>query len=619
MFKLNKSKDELVNLIKQLSDLRGEMLCLAEKLNGNINDLDPSYGESAKNLIHYLALRRHDLRALQSELSELGLSSLGRSESHVLATIDAVLLTLSSLAEHPLRLTDDNIENLDFNTAKHLMKQHTKTLLGPRPEGRNEYIMITMPSIAADDNELVLNLLKKGMNCMRINCAHDDPEKWSRMIENLSRARKETGLDCRISMDLPGPKLRTGPLSPGPAVIKFRPRRNAYGHVVKPSRVLLTNKDECGLLHKASIDAVLPVREEWLNRLELGDKIKFVDARGAKRIMTITEQTDEGFLAEAHKTVYITPGTKLCCHQKDETVVGNIPPQENFIPLHTGDVVELTRDLRSGYRAEYDDRENLVSHAAIGCTIPEILDNVKIGEPILFDDGKISGIVEGKGTHGLKIRITHTSSQEGKLKSDKGINLPLTKLRLPALTSNDIPLLEFIVQNADIVGLSFANNPEDIRSLISHIKRIGKGQPSILLKIETKRGFENLPAMILEAMKTTSCGVMIARGDLAVESGYERLAEVQEEILWLCEASHIPVVWATQVLESLAKQGAPTRAEITDAAMGHRAECVMLNKGPHILDALNALDNILKRMEKHQFKKTSMLRELRLAYNFPNN
>ena len=112
---------------------------------------------------------------------------------------------------------------------------------------------------------------------------------------------------------------------------------------------------------------------------------------------------------------------------------------------------------------------------------------------------------------------------------------------------------------------------------------------------------------------------MIARGDLAVELGYERLAEVQEEILWLCEASHIPAIWATQVLENLAKLGAPTRAEITDAVMGHRAECVMLNKGPHILDALTVLDNILHRMGKHQFKKTSMLRELRLAYNFPYN
>ena len=103
---------------------------------------------------------------------------------------------------------------------------------------------------------------------------------------------------------------------------------------------------------------------------------------------------------------------------------------------------------------------------------------------------------------------------------------------------------------------------------------------------------------------------MIARGDLLVECGYERLAEIQEEILWLCEAAHLPVVWATQVLESLAQKGIPSRAEITDAAMGARAECVMLNKGPHILDAIEILDSILRRMQSHQAKKTSRLRRL---------
>ena len=138
----------------------------------------------------------------------------------------------------------------------------------------------------------------------------------------------------------------------------------------------------------------------------------------------------------------------------------------------------------------------------------------------------------------------------------------------------------------------------------------------IILKIETRKAFESLPALLLAAMRSPSSGVMIARGDLAVECGYERLAEVQEEILWMAEASHTPVTWATQVLESLAKDGIPSRAEITDAAMGERAECVMLNKGPYILDAVRALDNILRRMQTHQRKKSAMLRELRLANHF---
>jgi pyruvate kinase len=125
-----------------------------------------------------------------------------------------------------------------------------------------------------------------------------------------------------------------------------------------------------------------------------------------------------------------------------------------------------------------------------------------------------------------------------------------------------------------------------------------------------------LPSLLLTAMRHERVGVMIARGDLAVECGYERLAEVQEEILWICEAAHCPAIWATQVLETVAKQGTPSRAEITDAAMGHRAECVMLNKGPHIEHAVSVLDDILRRMESHQTKKRAMLRALRMAMNF---
>jgi pyruvate kinase len=167
------------------------------------------------------------------------------------------------------------------------------------------------------------------------------------------------------------------------------------------------------------------------------------------------------------------------------------------------------------------------------------------------------------------------------------------------------------------VGLSFANTAHDVELLLQQLESLGKHPPAIVLKIETRRGFENLPHMLLTAMRAPCCGVMIARGDLAVECGFERLSEVQEEILWICEAAHVPVIWATQVLETLAKEGMPSRAEITDAAMGHRAECVMLNKGPHVLSAVLALDDILRRMQAHQTKKRAMLRELRLAHSPP--
>jgi len=185
------------------------------------------------------------------------------------------------------------------------------------------------------------------------------------------------------------------------------------------------------------------------------------------------------------------------------------------------------------------------------------------------------------------------------------------------MTAKDLADLTFVAQQADIVELSFVNTPRDVELLQQHLALLGTRQPAVVLKIETRRGFENLADLLLTAMRAPCCGVMIARGDLAVECGFERLAEVQEEILWICEAAHIPVIWATQVLETLAKEGSPSRAEITDAAMGEQAECVMLNKGPHILEALRALDDILRREQNHHSKKRSMLRHLTLADHFP--
>jgi pyruvate kinase len=136
----------------------------------------------------------------------------------------------------------------------------------------------------------------------------------------------------------------------------------------------------------------------------------------------------------------------------------------------------------------------------------------------------------------------------------------------------------------------------------------------MILKIETRQAFDQLPSLLLYAMRHPApLGVMIARGDLAIECGWERLAEIQEEILRVCEAAHVPCIWATQVLEELAQHGRPTRAEITDAAMGSRAEGIMLNKGPNIAATIRTLHDIVQRMQQHQHKNRSTFRRLELA------
>ena len=199
----------------------------------------------------------------------------------------------------------------------------------------------------------------------------------------------------------------------------------------------------------------------------------------------------------------------------------------------------------------------------------------------------------------------------GRLRADKGINVPDSDLPIPVIGDRDTALLGIAAAHGDMLGLSFLRRKEDVDAVIDRLDQLGAGRLGLLLKIETIGGFEHLPEILLRAMRRPRVGVMIARGDLAVESSFQRLAEVQEEILWLSEAAHVPVVWATEVLDQLARTGRPSRAEITDAAMAQRAECVMLNKGPFVALAIETLDDILRRMAGHQRKKAALLRPLR--------
>jgi pyruvate kinase len=158
-----------------------------------------------------------------------------------------------------------------------------------------------------------------------------------------------------------------------------------------------------------------------------------------------------------------------------------------------------------------------------------------------------------------------------------------------------------------MIGYSFVQQPTDVALLQRELDARGKPLIPIVLKIETPLAVENLPRLIVAAARRQPTAVMVARGDLAVELGFRRLAEIQEEILWVCEAAHVPTIWATQVLERLIKKGQPARAETTDAAMAQRAECVMLNKGPHIAKGVRFLEDVLRRMDRHQTKKTPRL------------
>jgi pyruvate kinase len=610
------------SLLQQLDSLHAEMLSQPEIYAELLAGLPAEVKPSAVNMLHYLVLRGRDLRTQQEQLLRLGLSSLGRLEAHVLPTVEAVLHNLHNLLGEPSEGRNPVDPYTACDTCAERLQRNTVALLGPHPGARRVYIMVTMPTEAAHDYLVVHGLLDSGMDCMRINCAHDDPETWSRMIRNLRYAERTTGRNCRVLMDLGGPKLRTGPMKKIPGVLKIRPVRAREGKVLRPARVWL-----CASMAAAgepiAADASLVVDSTWLGRLKAGDRIRFKDARGSNRTWRVRDVDIDGCWAEARKTAYIMNGVELVLSDAGEdpearTCIDMLPDLDGVIELSNGDTLLLKNSKKPGRPTLRDKDGSLLNPGIVSLPIPEIYRDCCPGESVYFDDGRVSGMIESVNSDELRVRITHTRNPVERLGSDKGINFPDTGLNLPALSPKDLEDLDFAARHADMVGLSFTNGPEDIRRLREELCARGGERVSVVAKIETKRGFGSLPGILIEALKFPACGVMIARGDLAVETGFERLAEVQEEILWVCESAHVPVIWATQVLEALTKRGHATRAEITDAAMGQAAECVMLNKGPHMSRAVRVLDNILQRMQGHHAKKRSMLRKLELAANRPN-
>lgn len=248
------------------------------------------------------------------------------------------------------------------------------------------------------------------------------------------------------------------------------------------------------------------------------------------------------------------------------------------------------------------------------CHPAGVLNRLGPGAEVALDDGKLGGLVEERRPDGsVLVRVRHTSVKGFKLRSEKGLNFPGVELGLEPLSAKDLADLDVIAVHADLVGHSFVQDADDVARLqmaLAARQPPGARPLGLIAKIETVRAIRALPDIIAQAAGRQPFGVMIARGDLAVEIGFARLAEMQEEILWVCEAAHVPVVWATQVLEEMVKSGLPTRGEMTDAAMSGRAECVMLNKGPNVGDAIDALDGLLLRMAEHQTKKISTLRAL---------
>jgi len=602
------NKEKIQDMIAEIERIVAAIEEQEPRYRSYLDKIHPRFKESARNFIHYWIMRSFDLRSLQKKLGNMGLSRLAKSEEHVMASLLANINILRALiGEKPEKRGKDY---LSIKEGQKLLSENAKVLFGPKTGGRKTRIMVTFPDEAAEQLYLVREMMEEGMNVIRINCAHNDETVWKSMIANARRAMKTVGRSCKITMDLSGPKIRTGSITPGPKAVRLRPLKDMLGKVKAPVKVMLTAGD-CSA--RAGV-VKAPVAGDWLKNVEPGDKITFKDARKKKRSLTVTEVTEEYALAYGYQSCYVATGTVLHIAGKDAKVeVGDLPGLDSYLLINNGERFIIHSGDAPGENAKYDKKGRLKSPAHISCAYPEIFRYVKPGEPIFFDDGQLEGIIREVTPDQIEVEAVNVREGGFKLRSDRGLNLPDTALKISGLTPKDKEDLRFIVENADAVNMSFINNKEDVQALVDEIKKLGaENKIGMILKIETKSGFHNLVEILLTAMQLYPVGVMIARGDLAVECGWENIGRIQDEILWLCQAAHIPTIWATQVLENLSKKGIPSRAEITDAVMSQRADCVMLNKGPFIVEAINMLHRILLNTQNYQSKKSPMLPALEM-------
>lgn len=614
---------DINQLVSDIKDLKESVLKTQKQC---MEQWQPHSGQrrffaSAANLAAYLGLRRHDLRQIQARLANLGLSSLGRSEAHVVASLDAIIYILEVISGNSM-VPDPLAEaSTAMIHAEKVLSYHTNQLFGPPPSHRWARIMVTFPGEAADDYQFVRELVLRGMDCARINCAHDDRDRWGRMADFVRQAEQETGRSCKVFMDLAGPKLRTGPVSQGPGVIHVKPKRDRYGHFLQATNIILDGSGQAG--HPPERDGLgrrvparISVDSEWQTALQPGDTIHCVDARNKRRKMEILDRrSPHEIMASCSKGIFLCPGIELILDKPDggtsiKSLVHDIATRPEPIMVHKGDHLLLTPPPVVGGPATLGDNGVVLSPAHISCVHPEVFDFLEPGHRVWINDGHIGAAVETMTPAGALLRIVQARPQGEKLLPEKGLNFPDSDLDFPSLTEKDLQDLDFIALHADMVGYSFVQSAEDMGRLVTELTARNCHKIGIVAKIETQKGLRNLPEIIVRGASHFPFGVMIARGDLAVEIGYARMAEIQEEILWLCEAAHIPVIWATQVLEGLVKKNFPSRAEMTDAAMSNRAECVMLNKGPFVLDAISVLNNVAEKMQAHQQKKTAQLRAL---------
>lgn len=266
--------------------------------------------------------------------------------------------------------------------------------------------------------------------------------------------------------------------------------------------------------------------------------------------------------------------------------VGEI--ENNRLDLYVGDILTFTNEKCVGTKEK------------IYVSYPNLAGDVKVGNTIMIDDGKIEvKVVDITKEKDVKVQVT----LGGVLSSKKGINLPDTKISLPALTDKDLIDLEFIIeQKLDWVALSFVRSVKDLVILRNKLQE-KKSKTKIIAKIEKPEALVNIRDIILE-----SDAIMIARGDLGVELPVEQVPLIQRELIRKCIHRAKPVIVATQMMESMIDRTKPNRSEITDVANAvlEGADAVMLSgetaAGNHPALVVETMCKIIRQVEQTEYR-----------------
>jgi pyruvate kinase len=601
-------EDILQSTKEEIKQLRNDLFALNEN-----RDATQLHAKSLLNLKHYLALRSEDRTQLQEKLFCLGLSSLGRSYAHILASIDTIYERL-----HCQETPPEHKENGDYITSIQesldIASHNTRALFGKTSYSifnkQHTSIMVTLPSNATDNNGLLIKqLASAGTNVFRINTAHDNLTVWHQMaavIKGINEGR-DADEQVKIFVDLAGPKIRTGKIQK-----KLLPV--AMGSNKTKKEVLICTEEQTTRAESTDPttlqvrSAQIAVKKSFFGKLHIGDTVKVTDSENKKTHITIIEKEHECFKGLIEKKVLLNEASKLRSND-NKSDVRNIEMQAEPIRLFIDDELIITEEDAQGRQALTDVNGNILEPALIPCSTHGILTLVKTDERVFIDDGKIAlKVLENRG-NSLLCKVTSAKEKGVLLKEEKGINFPDTHVQTQAITKTDANNALSVLDFADSISISFCQDAEDINKLHKILCDNNRKDIGIIAKIETKRGVENMPLILEELLKSQKSAVMIARGDLAIEVGFENLAYIQEALLDICDAAHIPVIWATQVLENKMKNNLPSRAEITDAAMSGRAECVMLNKGAFTLDTIDALLHILEKMHTMSKKNRQLLKK----------